>query len=78
MADALMSGSMSPELQKVAERAKREPDGQFHSLAHLIDVAALERAYHRLRKDAAVGVDGMSKEQYGQGLEENLRDLPSG
>ena len=75
MADALMSESMSPELRKVAERAKREPCGQFHSLAHLIDVPALERAYHRLRKDAAVGVDGTSKEQYGQGLEQNLRDL---
>src|SRR5262245_5639047 len=30
---------------------------------------------HRLRKDAAVGVDGVSKEQYGQNLEQNLRDL---
>ena len=75
MADALISESMSPELQKVAERAKREPGGQFHSLAHLIDVAALGRAHHRLRKDAAEGVDGMSKEQYGQGLEQNLWDL---
>jgi hypothetical protein len=75
-----MSGASTPEnmstgLQKVAERAKREPGGQFHSLAHLIDVPALERAYHRLRKDAAVGVDGLSKEQYGQNLEQNLQDL---
>jgi hypothetical protein len=38
-------------------------------------VPALERAYHRARKDAAVGVDGISKEQYGQGLEARLRDL---
>jgi group II intron reverse transcriptase/maturase len=47
----------------------------FHSLAHLIDVPALERAYHRSRKDAAAGVDGVTKEQYGQDLEQNLRDL---
>ena len=66
---------MSPERRKVAERAKREPEGVFHSLAHLIDVPALERAYDRQRKDAAVGVDGTTKEQYGQGLEERLRDL---
>jgi group II intron reverse transcriptase/maturase len=44
-------------------------------LAHLIDVPALRRAYDRIRKDAAVGVDGMTKEQYGQDLEQRLRDL---
>jgi hypothetical protein len=66
---------MSPKLLEVVERARREPEGRFHSLAHLMDVPALERAYHRMRKDAAVGVDGVTKEQYGQDLEGNLRDL---
>jgi group II intron reverse transcriptase/maturase len=66
---------MSPELLRVVERAQREPEGRFHSLAHLIDVPALGRAYDRQRKDAAVGVDGMTKEEYGQDLEERLRDL---
>lgn len=61
MIDASTSKTMSPQLLKVVERAKREPEGRFHSLAHLIDVPALERAYHRMRKDAAVGVDGMDK-----------------
>jgi group II intron reverse transcriptase/maturase len=75
MTDALTSEDMSPGLRKVAERAKNEPKGVFHSLAHLIDVPALERAYHRARKDAAVGVDGVTKEQYGQDLEARLEDL---
>jgi len=75
MSDALTSGGMSPGLLKVAERARREPEGRFHSLAHLIDVPALERAYGRMRKDAAIGVDGVTKDQYGQDLERNLRDL---
>src|SRR5215213_1458427 len=75
MASALTPGSMSPELLKVAERAKREPEGVFHSLAHLLDVPALRRAYDRIRKDAAVGVDGMTKEQYGQDLQRNLEIL---
>ena len=75
MANASTLGSMSPELLKVVERAQREPEGRFHSLAHLIDVPALERAYQRTRKDAAVGVDGVMKEQYGQALEANLQDL---
>ena len=75
MANASTLENMSPELLKVVERAQREPEGRFHSLAHLIDVPALERAYRRMRKDAAVGVDGVTKEQYGQELEHNLRDL---
>ena len=62
MTNALTLGDMSPELQKVVDRAKREPEGRFHSLAHLIDVAALRRAYYRQRANAAVGVDGVSKE----------------
>jgi group II intron reverse transcriptase/maturase len=60
---------------KVVERAQREPEGRFHSLAHLIDVPALKRAYGRIRKSGAVGVDGVTKEQFGQDLEANLQDL---
>ncbi len=75
MSDASTLGGMSPGLLKVVERARCEPEGRFHSLAHLIDVPALRRAYDRIRKDAAVGVDGMTKEQYGQDLEQRLRDL---
>jgi RNA-directed DNA polymerase len=69
-----MADSVSPELLKVMERAK-DPRFVFLSLAHLVDEAALARAFHRLRKDAAVGVDGITKEQYGQELQSNLRDL---
>jgi RNA-directed DNA polymerase len=75
MPDALTSETMSLKLLKVVERAKTEPEGRFHSLAHLIDVPALTRSYRRMRKGAAVGVDGVTKEQYGQDLERNLRDL---
>ena len=75
MPNASTLENMSPQLLKVVERAQREPEGRFHSLAHLIDVPALERAYRRSRKDAAVGVDGVTKEQYGQDLERNLQDL---
>ena len=75
MTNASTLEKMSPELLRVVERAQREPEARFHSLAHLIDVPALERAYRRSRKDAAVGVDGITKEQYGQDLEENLRNL---
>jgi RNA-directed DNA polymerase len=75
MTDASTSLDMSTGLRKVAERAKREPAARFHSLAHLIDEELLAGAYRRLRGDAAVGVDGITKEKYGQDLQRNLRDL---
>lgn len=75
MPNASTLEAMSPQLQKVVDRARREPQERFHSLAHLIDVPALMRAYHRQRASAAVGVDGMTKEQYGQDLWGNLEDL---
>ncbi len=62
-------------LLKVMERAKRDPDVRFRSLAHLIDGWALQRAYRGLRKGAAVGVDGIDKERYGEQLANNLGDL---
>ncbi len=66
---------MSPRLLKVAERAKRDPKGPILALASLIDEPALKRAFDRIRSDAAKGVDGVSKEQYGQNLNVKLRDL---
>jgi len=75
MVDATTSKNMSLKLLEVAKRAKREPDARFYSLAYMIDVPALRRAYHRMRKDAAVGVDGVTKEKYGEDLEQRLQDL---
>jgi len=75
MAGARTLDNMSPGLLRVVERARRDPQERQFSLAYLIDVDALRRAYGRIRKNAAVGVDGVTKEEYGQDLEENLRDL---
>ena len=66
---------MSPELLKVVDRARKEPNARLNSLARLIDPDALGRAFARIRKDAAVGVDGVTKEQYGQALEQNIQAL---
>jgi RNA-directed DNA polymerase len=75
MTATAMAEKVSPKLLEVMERAKRNPQRRFLSLAYLIDEEALKRAYGRIRKDAAVGVDGVTKEQYGQKLESNVADL---
>lgn len=66
---------MSTKLQRVVERAKQDPHTRFTSLAHLVDVDELRLAHGRIRSGSAVGVDGLTKEQYGQNLEERLPDL---
>ena len=66
---------MSTKLLTVMQRAKRDPQMRFTTLAHLLDQQMLRSVYESLRKDAAVGVDGMSYEAYGQELDANLRDL---
>ena len=66
---------MSPGLLRVMERARRKPDERQFSLAYLIDVEALERSFNRLKTKSAVGVDGVTKEQYGRGLRTNLQNL---
>ena len=47
----------------------------FTSLAYLMDIDWLKEAYRRTRKDGAVGVDGVTAEDYEQDLEGNLRRL---
>ena len=75
MADAQTLEARSPGLLKGVERAQRAPEGRCNSLAPLMDVPALTRAYRRQRTDAAVGVDGVTKDAYGRHLEGNLQDL---
>jgi RNA-directed DNA polymerase len=62
-------------LALLAERARREPQRQFTSLAHLLNERFLAACYYRLGRDRASGVDGVTWKEYGEHLEENLRDL---
>jgi hypothetical protein len=48
---------------------------RFTALLHHIDIAALERAFRRQRRQASAGIDGMTVAMYAQDLELNLRDL---
>lgn len=47
----------------------------FNNLGHLINLEMLQTCYHSLDGTKAVGMDGVTKEDYGKGLENNLRQL---
>lgn len=67
--------SVETKLQRIAEKARKEPDCQFTSLFHLMDVEFLRGCFEWLRKDAAPGIDKVTKEEYGKNLEGNLCKL---
>lgn len=75
MSESLNSGSISTRLARIAELARKYPERAFMSLHHAIDVEWLREAYRRTRKNAAVGVDGQSAEEYARDLEANLESL---
>ncbi len=67
---------MATDLTRIGEKARKEPGLVFTSLYHHIyDVDNLRACYDALDADKATGVDGVTKEEYGRNLEENLRDL---
>ena len=67
---------MGTDLTRIGEKARKEPGLVFTSLYHHIcDVDNLRACYETLDADKATGVDGVTKEEYGRNLEENLRDL---
>jgi RNA-directed DNA polymerase len=67
---------MSTNLTRIGEKAGKEPDLVFTSLYHHVtDVDNLRDCYEALDDDKAVGVDGVTREEYGKDLEENLQDL---
>jgi group II intron reverse transcriptase/maturase len=64
------------DLTRIGEKARKEPGLVFTSLYHHnCEADNLRACYDKLGADKATGVDGVSKEEYGKNLEENLRDL---
>ncbi len=64
-----------PSLQRVNAAARRSGQVRFTALLHHVDVAALERAFKRMRRAASAGVDGVTVEMYAQDLQINLQRL---
>jgi RNA-directed DNA polymerase len=62
-------------LDRVREAARRDGKLRFTALLHHITVNLLRDSYHKLKKKAAPGVDGVTWEEYGTDLETKLLDL---
>ena len=67
--------SVSQELERVRQAARRRKKERFTSLSHHIDPALLRTAFYAIKRDAASGVDGMTWETYEQDLDRRIEDL---
>ena len=66
---------METKLLRIAELAKSEPKMKFTSLTHLLNEQSLTQCHQELPNKKATGVNGTTKEQYSENMEENIRDL---
>jgi RNA-directed DNA polymerase len=70
------AGSGAPSaLDRVRQVARQDKEARFTALLHHVDVDRLRSAYRAIRPQAAPGVDEVTWADYGQDLEDNLRDL---
>ncbi len=66
---------VATKLLRIAGKAGREPQFRFTSLFHLLNEELLGECFDRLRKDAAAGIDGVTKAEYAKGLPARLTEL---
>ena len=62
-------------LNLISEHARRDPNMQFTSLAHLLNKDFLKRCFNSLNRNKARGVDNVSWDDYNENLEGNLSSL---
>lgn len=69
------TNDVSTGLQRVRQSAGKKKQERFTALLHHVKIDLLRDSFARLKRQAAPGVDGVTWEQYQQGLEERLADL---
>jgi RNA-directed DNA polymerase len=67
----------STKLERIGDRAKNDVETVFNNIGHVIDVGMLEVVYQQLDGNKAVGINGVTKEEYGTQLGRNLRRVVS-
>ena len=73
--ETVRSPTVTPQLQRIAAQAARDPNWVFTTLAHLMDEDFLREAYRHTRKSGAPGIDGVTAQSYAEHLDETLHAL---
>lgn len=62
-------------LTRIAWLSANDPHKRFDNVMHLFNDASLAACFHELDGRKAVGIDGVTKAEYGQQLDANLQEL---
>jgi RNA-directed DNA polymerase len=62
-------------LDRIREAAARDRNLRFTNLMHHLTAERLREAYYALKRNAAAGVDDVTWQEYGEGLESRVTDL---
>jgi RNA-directed DNA polymerase len=62
-------------LDRVRQAAKRDKQMKFTALLHHVNIELLRSSYYNLKRKAAAGVDEVTWQAYGDGVEERIVDL---
>ena len=66
---------MGTKLERISQLSKENPDMVFTSVWHMINIDLLKECHREMDGKKAVGIDGVTKEEYEKNLEENLTNL---
>ena len=66
---------METKLKRIKELSRGDRQMKFHWLIQHFNKENLMRCFHELDGAKAVGIDGISKEEYGKNLESNIDSL---
>ncbi|THF72415.1 group II intron reverse transcriptase/maturase [Cohnella fermenti] len=66
---------METKRARIAEMARADSKVRFTSIGHLINEQALMESHEEMETGKATGIDGMTKEKYGEDLEANVGQL---
>lgn len=66
---------MTTKLARISQLSAAAPEKVFHQLMHHFNREMLTHWYHRLKGKAASGLNGVTKQQYGNGLSDHLKKL---
>src|ERR1700744_2371296 len=65
----------STKLARIGELSATNTKVIFNNLGHIMDADMLKEQYHKLSPKKAKGIDGLTKQTYGENLDENICNL---
>ena len=66
---------METKLERISQLSRENPNMVFTSIGHLINKEMLKSCHEAMDEEKAVGIDGVTKEEYSRNLDENLESL---